>query len=281
MNFAVLSLPIYLFLRLKVASACTATYSVQGQVLQNHTFKTETTDKMEDCIVLCMAYPGCKSSNFYRRDKRCELSDKTHASHPEDMKREPYSNYMINAFRSIPCTTQLDCGMDLICTPFLICEECYSHPLGMESRAIPNSSVTTSSTWIHDGHEPWQARLNNPKTDQNSGSWSALTMEVGQWLQIDLGKETVVSKIATQGRPGANLTQWVSSYKLLLSLDGVNWNEYQSNGSAKIFMGNSDGGTIVSHKIMPSTTRYVRFSILSWYWHISMRVELYGCANDP
>ena len=110
--------------------------------------------------------------------------------------------------------------------------ECFSHPLGMESRAIPNSLVTASSTWIHDGHEPWQARLNNPKTRQNSGSWSALTNEVGQWLQIDLGKETVVSKIATQGRPG--LTQWVSSYKLLLSLDGVNWNEYQSNGSAKV-----------------------------------------------
>ncbi|XP_068731339.1 lactadherin-like isoform X1 [Montipora capricornis] len=280
MNFDVISLLIYLVLRSEFASSCSATYSVQGQVLRNHTIKTETADKIEDCILRCMAYPGCTSSNFYRMDKRCELSDKTHASHPEDMSSNPYTVYMVNTFRPIPCKTQRECGMDLLCTPSLICEECRSHPLGMESRAIPNSAVTASSTWGA-AHEPWQARLNNAPKSQSTGSWSAGTNAVGQWLQIDLGKETVLTKIATQSRPGNG--QRVSSYKILFSLDGANWNAYRSDDSEKVFTGNSYIGTIVSHKLVPRiTSRYVRFYVMSWYGHISMRVELYGCViNGP
>ena len=41
-----------------------------------------------------------------------------------------------------------------------------------------------------------------------------------------------MNKIATQGRPAAN--QWVTSYKLLFSSDGANWNEYQNNGVVKV-----------------------------------------------
>ena len=122
MKFAVISLLIYLVLRSEFATSCTATYSVQGQVLRNHTIKVETAHKIEDCILRCMAYPGCTSSNFYRMNKRCELSDKTHASHPEDMSSNPYAIYMVNTFRPMTCKTQLDCGMDLMCTPSLICE---------------------------------------------------------------------------------------------------------------------------------------------------------------
>ena len=41
-----------------------------------------------------------------------------------------------------------------------------------------------------------------------------------------------MNKIATQGRPAVN--QWVTSYKLLFSSDGANWNEYQNNGVVKV-----------------------------------------------
>ena len=104
----------------------------------------------------------------------------------------------------------------------------------MESRAIPNSAVTASSTYARK-HEPWQARLNNvAKKSQSTGSWTARTNVVGQWLQIDLGKETVLTKIATQGRPTRAHAQWVSSYKIRLSLDGRKWNVYRSDGSVKV-----------------------------------------------
>ena len=42
----------------------------------------------------------------------------------------------------------------------------------------------------------------------------------------------MINKIATQGRP--SLDQWVTSYKLLFSSDGANWNEYQNNGVVKV-----------------------------------------------
>ncbi|XP_044163578.1 retinoschisin-like [Acropora millepora] len=279
MNFSVTLLPILLLLRTKIVISCTASYSVQGQVLQNQTFKTETAERVENCIMLCIADPGCHSSNFYRIDKRCELNNKTHASHPEDMGYKPNTIYTENTFRPMPCKNKLDCGKQMICSSSQICEECRIQPLGMENREIPNEAVKASSSWSS-GYEPWQARLNNIQKSGSSGSWSTRHNAIGQYLQIDLGKERVVNKIATQGRPSDD--QWVTSYKLLFSSEEANWNEYQNNGVVKVFTANSDGGTIVSHKLSPRiSTRYVRFSALSWHNHISMRVELYGCSNEP
>ena len=49
----------------------------------------------------------------------------------------------------------------------------------------------------------------------------------------------------------------------------------------QVFTGNSDSNTIVSHALKAKfTTRYVRFVVQTWYEHISMRVELYGCAES-
>ena len=49
--------------------------------------------------------------------------------------------------------------------------------------------------------------------------------------------------------------------------------------SLQVFSGNTDGNTIVSHKLREKIrARYVRFVVLDWNNHISMRVELYGCS---
>ena len=101
----------------------------------------------------------------------------------------------------------------------------------MENREIPNEAVNASSS-SKSGYEPWQARLNNIQKSGSSGSWSAPQNAIGEFLQIDLGKERVVNKIATQGRPSYD--QWVTSYKLLFSSNGAKWNEYQNNGVVKV-----------------------------------------------
>ena len=101
----------------------------------------------------------------------------------------------------------------------------------MENNKIPNGAVTASSSWGLE-HEPWQARLNNIGRSGSTGSWSTRLNAIGQYLQIDLGKERVVNKIATQGRPSSD--QWVTSYKLLFSSDGAKWNEYQNDGVVKV-----------------------------------------------
>ena len=103
----------------------------------------------------------------------------------------------------------------------------------MENRGIPNGAVTASSTYILSaGCEPWQAHLNNAQTSGSHGSWSALQNNTRQYLQIDLGKERVVNKIGTQGRPSWD--QWVTSYKLIFSSHGKKWNEYRNNGAVKV-----------------------------------------------
>ena len=110
--------------------------------------------------------------------------------------------------------------------------ECRIQPLGMENREIPNEAVNASSFWRYAEFEPWHARLNNIQKYGSFGSWAAGKNVIGQYLQIDLGKERVVNKIATQGRPSAH--QWVTSYQLLFSSDGANWNKYLNDGDVKV-----------------------------------------------
>lgn len=48
----------------------------------------------------------------------------------------------------------------------------------------------------------------------------------------------------------------------------------------KVFAGNTDRDTIVSHDLSPPIkARFIRFQPVAWYNHISMRVELYDCPK--
>ena len=103
----------------------------------------------------------------------------------------------------------------------------------MEDNALPNSAVTASSMWDSEC-EPWLARLNNVPNGHR-GSWSTLSNQAGEWLQIDLGKEMMVTKLATQGRP-SGYDQWVTSYKILFSSDISKWEEYKENDTVKVMV---------------------------------------------
>ena len=47
----------------------------------------------------------------------------------------------------------------------------------------------------------------------------------------------------------------------------------------QVFQANRDRNTVVSHPLIPPIRApYVRLHIRSWYRHISIRVELYGCV---
>ena len=49
-------------------------------------------------------------------------------------------------------------------------------------------------------------------------AWATLNLEQGQWIQVDLGDITKVTKIGTQGR--GDSSQWVTEYKVSYSFDG-------------------------------------------------------------
>ncbi|XP_066294612.1 lactadherin-like [Branchiostoma lanceolatum] len=106
---------------------------------------------------------------------------------------------------------------------------CYatcSDPLGMESGAIPDGSITASS-FFSEGHEPYLGRLN---VVRGHGVWLPKHNSIGEWLQVDIGQLKRVMGTIIQGRPTND--QRVTSYKLQYSKDRITWTTYAgSDGS--------------------------------------------------
>ena len=97
-------------------------------------------------------------------------------------------------------------------------------PLGIEDHRIPDSALSSSSRW--DGyHGPHRCRLNAQRRGRSRGAWSSRANNRRQWLQIDVGSRALVYGIATQGRQDAG--QWVKTYKVMYSRNGVRWRWYQ------------------------------------------------------
>jgi len=157
------------------------------------------------------------------------------------------------------------------------CQEGYhcSMSLGMEDGRIHDAAMS-ASTIDSKPCAPKRGRLNLVASSGYVGSWCTKSNNNKQWLQIDLGTPTTVTKVATQGRQDYN--QWVTSYSLSYSLTGSYWVQYTERGKKKIFRGNFDRDSIVAHHVFPPFhARFVRIHPLSWHSHISMRAELYGC----
>ena len=87
----------------------------------------------------------------------------------------------------------------------------------MANGKLPNSAITaTSINNQYSGSE--RARLETLKSGSYVGAWIPKSNDVGQWIQVDLGKITKITRIATQGRQDA--AQWVKSYSLTYSVEG-------------------------------------------------------------
>ena len=104
----------------------------------------------------------------------------------------------------------------------------------MEDGAISDAQITASSQW-DDNHSPARARLNTRMAGPKTGSWSSRLCDLNQWLQVDLGSYTIVTRVATQGRNGHD--QWVTSYRVEYGNDEVHFHFYQEPGdsSPKVF----------------------------------------------
>ncbi|XP_020628619.1 EGF-like repeat and discoidin I-like domain-containing protein 3 isoform X2 [Orbicella faveolata] len=151
--------------------------------------------------------------------------------------------------------------------------------LGMESCAIADSQITASSEWdVYSS--PKRARLYTKEIGIGigTGAWSSSTNDLNQWLQVDLGKITPVTHVATQGRNSFSPGQWVTKYKLQFSDDGASFLFYKRQGesSDSVFDGNTDHDTVVYHHLNPPiTARFLRLKPTAWQTHIAMRMELY------
>ncbi|XP_028419313.1 uncharacterized protein LOC114545227 [Dendronephthya gigantea] len=147
-----------------------------------------------------------------------------------------------------------------------------SKALGMESGKIPDSRITASSEW-DSNHGASNARLNFAK---NSGSWSSRYNNQNQWLQVDFKYRATITEIWTQGR--GRHRQWVRSYTVSFSNNGLNFKTYGGGRQGKVFNSNNDERSIVKNAIHHViVARFIRIHPISWHHHISMRVEFIGC----
>ncbi|XP_060035392.1 lactadherin isoform X1 [Erinaceus europaeus] len=157
-----------------------------------------------------------------------------------------------------------------------------AEPLGMKDNTIPDKQITASSiyrTWGLNAFSwyPFYARLDR---QGQFNAWAAQSNSASEWLQIDLASQRKVTGIITQGARDFGHIQYVATYKVAHSDNGLNWTEYREPGAleSKIFQGNLDNN---SHKKnvfeWPFLARFVRILPVAWHNRITLRVELLGC----
>ena len=114
---------------------------------------------------------------------------------------------------------------------FLTARSCFL-PLGMESGHLLDGSIS-ASTYYGGNHIPQFSRLNKIPASGKAGAWCTRTNNGNEWLQVYFGRETTVTKVATQGRYDTD--QRVTSYSLSYSVDGSHWARYRlSDGRIKV-----------------------------------------------
>ena len=109
---------------------------------------------------------------------------------------------------------------------FVFPGSCSDRPLGMETGEIFDGSITASS-------EENDTPAKNGRLDYSAGkSWCAGTQDNNPFLQIDLGTNFVLCAVATQGNSQAE--EWVETYQLQTSNDGLNWKDYEEEGQVRV-----------------------------------------------
>ncbi|KAM4607232.1 contactin-associated protein-like 4 [Polymixia lowei] len=132
-----------------------------------------------------------------------------------------------------------------------------------------------SSSQLSSSHGPGFAKLNRR---EGAGGWSPLNSDRYQWLEVDLGRRTQLTAVATQGRYGSS--DWLKAYLLMFSDTGHNWKQYRQEDSIGVFPGNSNADSVVQYKLQqPVVARYLRLVPLEWNpnGRIGLRLETYGC----
>ena len=103
--------------------------------------------------------------------------------------------------------------------------------LGMQNGQLPNSAITASSQ-LNSYYGPENARLHfHPQSGRN-GAWIPKAQDHNQWLQVDFGNDTTVTRVETQGRQDTK--QWVKEYTLRYSTNGHYFKHYQPDGYTKV-----------------------------------------------
>lgn len=92
--------------------------------------------------------------------------------------------------------------------------------------------MLSSSTEWDSNHGPSNAKLDFLAGGGKRGAWSARKNDHHQYLQITFDREMKVTRISIQGRSDYN--QWVKTFTLEYSADGVSFAPYKEGGIVKV-----------------------------------------------
>ena len=93
--------------------------------------------------------------------------------------------------------------------------------------AVPSQRLSASSSRV--GFEPDKGRL------YGEGAWSPIDgNNPDDFLQIDLQYNYFICAVATQGYPLTSSSFWTTKYRLLFSVNGMDWLTYKENGIDKV-----------------------------------------------
>lgn len=97
--------------------------------------------------------------------------------------------------------------------------------MGIERSNEISSSSMTASSW-KPGDYPHAARLHA------NVSWCAARNKQDEYLEVDLGKEFTLARIAMQGDPDEY--SGVSRFAIAFSRNGGEWTNYKINGARMV-----------------------------------------------
>ena len=109
--------------------------------------------------------------------------------------------------------------------------KCYM-PLGIQDKRIPDENFRASTFYDVTNTKPSQSRLKNYEYATAYYGWRAKVFNTRQWLQVDLGKLTRVTGVATQDLRGHNY--WVVRYTISYSTNGKVFRRYKAYGKEKV-----------------------------------------------
>ncbi|KAG8186759.1 hypothetical protein JTE90_010656 [Oedothorax gibbosus] len=143
---------------------------------------------------------------------------------------------------------------------------------------LPDANIkASSSASSFSGPDGARFKTLGPKGAKKT--WTAGQSNDQQFIEVDVGEVRGIYGIITKGKELSS--EWVTSYQILYSKDGVSYAYYQDdNDNNMVFSGNFDDTHEVKHFFKrPFEARFIRIEPLTWERKISLKLELLGCLE--
>jgi len=161
-----------------------------------------------------------------------------------------------------------------------LCDECRPRPLGLMDNTIRDWQLAASSV-VSRAMDPDCAVKNARLYASGKKAWCPEHRKENEWILVDLGVQSEVAGVMTQGRDKKGSQSWVTHYHISYSEDAYRWDWARDiYGDKKLLSGNTDSHTVkVSYLEHPVTARFLRLHVQAWYNHPSLRMDIIGCQE--